>query len=158
MAGKASVSEVIQKYNSDNVIHSLSIEEQNTLKQIVIEAVKRTDQIDIPVDQYIHAGVYVRTVKIPAGLIACGAFLKVPTSIIISGNCTMSMGDKMVNVDGYKVLKGEAGRRQVFRAIEDTYITMFFRTDAKTTEEAEMESTDEYRLLTNHRKELLNSE
>ena len=66
----------------------------------------------------------------------------------------MGVGDHLEESSGYSVLKGMDGRRQVFSAFEDTYITMFFASNASTVEEAEKEFTDEWQLLTNNREEL----
>lgn len=111
-------------------------------------------QITLQVEHHLHAGVYSRTVFIPAGVAAVGVVIKRPTQLIMSGHARLTTGDKVVELKGFCVLEGEGHRKQIAYAIEDTYFTMLFATNAKTVEEAESEFTDEAdRLQT--RKELL---
>lgn len=119
----------------------------------VIDEVKKLPPIDIAINQLFHAGLYVRTCFVPEGSVIVGALIKVPTVVTISGHCKATVGSKTVEVDGYVVLKADAGRRQAFVALEDTYITMSFSTKAKTFAEAEREFTDEYKLLTTYKEE-----
>lgn len=114
----------------------------------VIERVKQLPEIEIKIDHFIHAGLYVRTCFIPAGCVIVGALIKVPTVVEVSGKCKVTVGAMTKLIEGYVVLKAEAGRRQAFLAIEDTYVTMTFSTKAKTVKDAEKEMTDEYELLT----------
>lgn len=41
---------------------------------------------DVPTDHFIHAGCYVRTCRIAAGVLLTSALIKVPTVVIISGD------------------------------------------------------------------------
>lgn len=160
--GKDYMSENLVESNSVNNIAlldvsqslpSLSLEEQKELQSGVLNVLEK-EQVDIPIEHFIHDGVYSRTCKVPAGVVIAGALLKIPTTVVVSGDCLVSFGLEPRRIIGHAVLRGEAGRRQFFVGIEDTYITMYFKTDAKTTEEAEREMTDEFVLLTNHREEL----
>ena len=108
----------------------------------------------IEVEHFLWAGCYVRTILLRKGEIGAGAFIKIPTVVIVSGNCKVVVGDHLEEISGYSVLRGMDGRRQVFSAFDDTYITMFFASNAATVEEAEKEFTDEWQLLTNNREEL----
>lgn len=111
-------------------------------------------QVAIPVEHHLHAGVYSRTILIPKGVAAVGVVIKRPTQLIMSGHARITVGDKAFELKGYRVLDGEGFRKQIAYAIEDTYFTMLFATNAKTVEKAEEEFTDEAdRLQT--RKELL---
>lgn len=126
-----------------------------------LEAIQRIEdelasrpQVVIPVEHHLHAGVYSRTILIPKGVAAVGVVIKRPTQLIVSGHARLSVGDKAIELEGYHVLDGDGHRKQIAYAIEDTYFTMLFATEAKTVEEAEEEFTDEAdRLQT--RKELL---
>lgn len=104
-------------------------------------------QVDIPTDHVFHAGMYSRTICIPAGVGLTGALIKRPTTLVFSGKARVFLGDGWVELDGHYVIPASAGRKQVFIAIEDTWLTMSFPTDAKTVEEAEAEFTDEAELL-----------
>lgn len=107
-------------------------------------------QVNLPVEHFIYEGVYYRTVRVPKDVVIVGAILNIPTTVIISGNCVMGIGNTSVNLKGYHVFKGSKYRQQVFRALEETCITMIFRTDAKTVEDAEKEMTGEWNLLQNN--------
>ena len=108
----------------------------------------RQKPVDLPVEHFLHAGAYVRTCLVPKGAAIVGALIKVPTVVIVSGHCQVTAGPSIKAIDGYAVLRAEAGRRQCFVALEDTFITMAFASQAKTVAEAEKEFTDEWDLLT----------
>jgi hypothetical protein len=99
-------------------------------------------------DHLFHAGTYLRTILIPAnatekGLIS-GALIKIATVVIIHGDVIVSLGDdEPRRITGYAILSASAGRKQAFLAIEPTYITMLFATEANDVEDAEREFTDE---------------
>lgn len=100
-------------------------------------------QLDCPVQSVIHAGVYSRTLLLPAGFVLTGALIKIPTQIVVSGDVVIWMGGISKRFTGYHILAGEAGRKQAMVAIGDTWMTMMFATVARTEEEAEDEFTDE---------------
>jgi hypothetical protein len=111
------------------------------------EAIGKEEQVHVETNSVIHDGVYYRTIKLIAGTVAVGALIKVPTVLIVSGTVKVFVGNTVYNVSGYEVFQGEANRKQVAHAITDTYMTMCFKTDAKTIDEAEKEFTDEYEIL-----------
>lgn len=117
-----------------------------------IEELSRlADQVEITTHHVIHAGIYSRTICIPAGKILTGALLKVPTTLVICGKASVLIGDgDEVLVDGYHVLACAAGRKQAFISHSDTWLTMSFKTDAKTVDAAEREFTDEADMLASH--------
>lgn len=133
----------------------LTPEQNNILCELAKYAIEYCDDVDIPIEQFIHEGVYYRTCKVPKNVAIIGALIKIPTTVIVSGDCYVTLGNTVGRLEGYNVIKAEAGRRQAFRAIKDTYITMCFRTDSKDVKEAEKEFTDEWILLTTNREELL---
>ena len=104
-------------------------------------------QADIRTDHLLHAGMYARTVLIPAGTAITGALIKLATCLIISGDVYIGLGDRAERLTGYHVLAGAAGRKQGFLAIQDTYLTMLFPTDATTVEQAEEQFTDDVDML-----------
>lgn len=133
----------------------LTPEQNNLLCDMVKYAVEHCQEVDIPIEHFIHEGVYYRTCKIPKDTAIIGAFIKIPTTVIVSGDCYVTLGNTIGRLEGYSVIKAEAGRRQAFRAVEDTYITMCFKTESTDVKEAEKEFTDEWMLLTTNREELL---
>ena len=133
----------------------LTPEQNNILCEMAKYATEHCDEVDIPIEQFIHEGVYYRTCKVPKDTAIIGAFIKIPTTVIVSGDCYVTLGNTIGRLEGYNVIKAEAGRRQAFRAVEDTYITMCFKTESTDVREAEKEFTDEWMLLTTNRKELI---
>lgn len=106
-------------------------------------------QVNIKTKHSLYAGVYTRTVYIQKGIVAVGALIKIPTTIIVSGKGAVFIGNETVEVSGYHVFSASANRKQAFLALEDSFVTMLFKTEAKTVEEAENEFTDEAdRLMT----------
>lgn len=113
-----------------------------------VEAVEAAKpQVKLDYDIKLYAGVYVRTVFVPAGVQITGALVKNATLLIIVGDVVIGLGDQEVRVMGFATLPAAAYRKQIFKAIAGTYITMIFATDAESEEEAEREFTDEVDLL-----------
>jgi len=125
--------------------------------RLVQDAMLELPQIDLPVHHILHGGLYSRSLVIPAGVAIAGAFIQVPTTLVVSGNVTVYANDQAYEIDGYQVLVASAGRKQVFVAHTDTNMTMTFATDAKTVEDAENEFTSEPDLLASRRHENLNT-
>lgn len=100
-------------------------------------------QINLPVSHALHAGMYHRTITIPAGIAITGALIRVPTLLIVDGECEVFTGSEVARLSGHHVLQCQPHRKQVFMAHTDTHLTMIFPTNAATVEEAENEFTDE---------------
>jgi len=111
------------------------------------------EQVNIRTFHAFHAGLYARTVFVPAGVCITGALVKIPTLVTVSGHCLLYVGEGEPprEITGYNVLNAESGRKQVFVALDDLAITMCFATAARTVEEAEAEFTDETDLLLSRR-------
>ena len=100
-------------------------------------------QVNLPVSHALHAGMYHRTITIPAGVAITGALIKVPTLLVVDGDCEVFTGNEVATLEGHNVLQCQPHRKQVFMALTDTHLTMIFPTQAATVEEAENEFTDE---------------
>lgn len=109
--------------------------------------VLQQEQTPIITHHLIHAGMYHRTICIPAGKWLTGALIKRATTLILSGDATVATGDDTVRLTGHHVLAASAHRKQAFLTHEDTHLTMVFPTKAKSIREAEEEFTDEAHLL-----------
>lgn len=109
------------------------------------------EQVPLTTWHSLHGGTYTRTICIPAGVLLTGALIKVQTTLIVSGHCHVYIGDKSCELQGYNVVPASAGRKQAFMAITDTWLTMMFKTDAASVEEAETQFTDEYEQLGSRR-------
>ena len=99
----------------------------------------------VPIDTFhlFHEGMYARTIMIPAGTALTGAHITIPTLLVINGHVNVTIGDQAINVCGYQVLPAEANRKTAYLAIDDTWVTMIFPSDAVTIEDAENQFTDE---------------
>lgn len=104
-------------------------------------------QVEVVTHHLIHAGVYHRTVMLPAGTLVTGALIKVPTTLTVCGHVTVLIGMEEVELEGYHILPAAADRKQGFVVHADTVLTMSFRTSATSVDEAEREFTDELDLL-----------
>lgn len=104
-------------------------------------------QIDIQTEHIIHGGMYTRTIRIAPEVVLMGALVKIPTMLIVNGKTAVFTGESWIELEGYHVIPARAGRKQIFIAREETCITMIFRTDAQSVEQAEKEFTDEYEAL-----------
>ena len=115
-------------------------------------------QIEITTWHTLHAGVYTRTIFMAKNSVISGALIKRSVNLIISGHVIVSVGeDSAKEYNGYASLTAMPNRKQVFIAKEDTYLTMYFATDAKTVQEAENEFTDEADKLISRKPEGVNN-
>lgn len=110
-------------------------------------------QVALEYDHAFHAGVYARTVRVPAGVLITGTVIKIPTLVIVHGDGQIYGEGGARPLSGYTVLRAPAGRKQAFVAESDLHITMIFATEAKTVDEAEREFTDEVELLATRREQ-----
>lgn len=119
--------------------------------QRLTEACLLMPQVSIETSHLIHAGMYSRTIMIPAGITLTGALIKIATLLIVSGKVLVFAGDKTVEIDGYSVLAASGNRKQAFYALKDTWITMIFPSDSLCVSDAEAEFTNEADLLLSRR-------
>lgn len=114
-------------------------------------AVLLEPQTPIVTEHVLHAGLYARTIAVPAGVVITGALVKIATLLIVQGDVDVYLGDEVRSLSGYNVVPASAGRKQAFAAIGNVDMTMIFPTDAETVDEAERQFTDELELLASRR-------
>lgn len=101
-------------------------------------------QLKLTTHHVLHAGLYARTIMLPAGTQITGALVEIATTLIVCGDCTVALGEgRTARLTGYHVIPASGRRKQAFQAHADTYLTMTFATSAKTVEAAENEFTAE---------------
>jgi len=100
-------------------------------------------QVEIDTDHAFHAGVYARTIMIPAGVCLTGALIQIPTVLIFSGDALVHTATGTERMTGYHVILAPQDRKQAFYAVSDTFLTMIFATSSTTVEDAENEFTTE---------------
>lgn len=108
-------------------------------------------QIDLKMQSRIYAGIYSRSLFMPAGLFMTGALVRIPTLLTIWGDVMVWIGHESLRYTGHAMLEAAAGRKQMFRTFADTHITMAFATTATTEAEAEEEFTPEADRLASRR-------
>jgi len=136
---------------------NITLSRQNQIRSMTDAAIGKVNslqaamsefpQIPLETNHVIHAGMYARTVTLPAGTVTCGSLMKIPSVLIVDGNCKVFIGDGVVDMIGYNVIPASAHRKQAVLACEETKVTMIFVTNATSVEEAEREFTDEHEAL-----------
>lgn len=112
-------------------------------KAVESEALKQ-EQVEIETTHNFHAGIYSRTILIPKGVLITGALITIDTLLTIAGHCIVFNGPNgATEYKGYNIIKGMAGRKNVFYALQDTYLTMQFATKSIDVDSAEREFTSE---------------
>lgn len=114
---------------------------------IISEILLGRTQIQPRTDHIIHGGMYIRTLNLPANVDMMGSLILKATVLIVCGSCSMLAGDERVELNGYNVLPGCAGRKQLFTTRSPVVMTMIFPTSARTVKEAENEVFAEADLL-----------
>ena len=94
-------------------------------------------------EHMLHGGMYARTARIAPAMAFTSVLIKLPTVVIVHGECCVYLNGKWEPMSGYQVLAASAHRIQAYVTFSETEITMLFPSDAKTVEEAEREFTDE---------------
>ena len=140
-------------------IPAMSAHAIDNVRRLEAASLAEMPQVVLAVDHALHAGMYARTVTIPANGLITGVLIKIATLLILQGDAIVYIGDDgedatgHTRITGYHVLRAGAGRKQAFLALAETHLTMLFPTGAKTVEEAEAEFTDEVHMLQSRRAE-----
>ena len=111
-------------------------------------------QVALQTTHNLHAGIYSRTVRIPAGVVITGTLIKIPTVLTIVGSMQISIGSAIYEIDGLTTFDCEPGRKQIMAAKTECFVTMAFASSAKTVAEAEEEFTDEAASLLSRKQEM----
>lgn len=146
-------------------MNNLSIKDKHIsiMSQSMIENVRNLEtelmkisQDSIPTFHLIHAGMYSRTIIIPAGSIIVGSLMKIATILILQGDFIIYTDDGSIEYHGYNVFSGNEHRKTAVVALNDTNATMIFPTNTKSVAEAEDEFTDETHLLFSRHSDAIN--
>ena len=103
------------------------------------ELIAACPQVEIVTEHLLHGGMYARTIRRGPGIVAVGSLILRATILIVSGDCTLITGDSRLDLHGYNVLPGLAGRKSLSLTHGAVEMTMIFPTAATTVEEAENE-------------------
>lgn len=105
----------------------------------VYENLIQLEQVPIATAHLLHGGMYVRTIRLDAGIVMLGSRIKRPTVLIVHGATVVISGDAQIELAGYNVLPGSVGRQNLFLTQSQLDMTMIFATNARTVGEAENE-------------------
>jgi hypothetical protein len=114
---------------------------------IVQEALLSVEQVPVATEHLLHGGMYARTIRLQAGAVMVGSLMKLATVLIVNGYGSALAGEDRIDLEGYNVMPGSAGRKLLFVARGPVEMTMIFPTQARTVEEAENEVCAEAHLL-----------
>ena len=111
----------------------------------------RYEQCPVHTQHLIHGGMYARTIVLEPDTKMVGSVITRPTILIVNGRASALSGDGRIELVGYSVLAGEAGRKQFFWTHSKVEMTMLVATSAKTVEDAENEVFGEADFLISRR-------
>jgi hypothetical protein len=146
----ASIAESHVRLNG--IIPSASGENLAKIK-IAEEIIRGRPQIEFCTEHVFHAGMYARTVRIASHVVFTSVLIKRATLLISQGCYEVLAGDRWLRYEGYNVLCGFAGRKQIYRTVTPIELTMIFPTEAQSVVDAEREFTDEVESLLSHKLE-----
>lgn len=111
------------------------LDQLNALNEVILSY----EQCPLATEHILHGGMYIRTIRLKPDTKMMGSLIKRPTVLIVNGNTSVLIGDERVELEGYNVIPGCAGRKQFFWTHGNVEMTMIVQTEAKTVEEAENE-------------------
>ena len=85
---------------AERKISTMSIDEVNQVRMLE-NGLLSMPQIKIATYHILHAGMYARTITVPAGVVLTGSLMKIPTLLIIQGEFLLFAGDKTISLNGY---------------------------------------------------------
>jgi hypothetical protein len=94
-------------------------------------------QIELATEHLIHGGMYARTIRLQPDTKMMGSLIRLATILIVHGDCSVLIGDERIELTGYSIIPGCAGRKQLFWTHGPVEMTMIFPTSVKTIEDAE---------------------
>lgn len=114
------------------------------VSRLTVAMRERLPAVPFITEHLLHAGIYTRTVRLPANTLVAAVLFKRTTTLIISGSCDVWSNDEITPVDGYTVVPCAAGRKIALITRSAIAASMSFPSNAKSAEDAEKEFTDEY--------------
>ena len=96
-------------------------------------------QVELATEHLIHGGMYARTIRLAPETKMMGSLIRRATILIVQGDCSILIGNERVELKGYNVIPGCAGRKQLFWTHGPVEMTMIYPTSVQTVEEAEDE-------------------
>lgn len=111
-------------------------------------------QVDLSTTHLVHAGMYARTILIPADTLLTGALTNCDNVCVVVGDITVTTDEGTVRLTGHHVIPARAGFKRAGLAHADTYWTTFMRTEEQEVSDIERQMTDEADMLQTSRQAL----
>lgn len=111
--------------------------------KLLEDEIRKHPQTPFVTEHVFHAGLYARTVRIPAMTLFTTVLIKRATILIVNGRFRTWINGKWMISEGYQVVPADAGRKQIYATGSEVSVTMVFPTESRTVEEAEAEFTEE---------------
>lgn len=127
----------------DKALPEASLEILEKIALVEARIRPREHTLQVRMEHHLHAGMYARTCRLAPNQVITSVLIKIPTLLIVNGDCIVLAGGQWHELTGYNVLPANSRRKQIYVTRGTTEITMIFPTEAKTIEEAEAEFTDE---------------
>ena len=130
------------------IISDICVKNKSTNRAKILEyekIAKELPQVEIPVNHYIHGGMYGREITIPKGTVITGQLYKFDhLDVMISGDITVSTDTgETKRLTGFNLFKGMAGKKRAGYAHEDTHWITFHSFDGDSGEEIQKYITAE---------------
>lgn len=124
-----------------SITAALTPPSQATLEKLARaqELILAQPQVPVATEHLLHGGMYARTIRLIPGEWMIGSLIRLATTLIVHGDCAVVIGDETLELSGYNVIPGCAGRKQLFLTHSVVEMTMIFPTSSTTIEEAENE-------------------
>lgn len=114
-----------------------------TLDKVVLhlgDTIREQVPTELPeMHEQLFSAMYTRSAKIPAGTICTGNMTKVPTLLIVVGDCSIRIGNTIQTIRGFNVISEPAGMIRVANCITDCWFTTINNTACTTLEKARAE-------------------
>lgn len=123
-----------------SVVSDICVKNKSSNREKILkyeEVAKQLPQVEIPVNHYIHGGMYGREITIPKGTVLTGQIYKFDHfDIMVSGDITVSTDDdEPRRLTGFNLFKGMSGKKRAGYAHEDTHWITFHPYDGEDGEE-----------------------
>ena len=130
------------------IISDICVKNKSTNRAKILEyekIAKELPQVSIPVNHYIHGGMYGREITIPKGTVITGQLYKFDhLDVMISGDITVSTDTgETKRLTGVNLVKGMASKKRAGYAHEDTHWITFHSFDGDSGEEIQKYITAE---------------
>jgi hypothetical protein len=133
---------------AESVISNICVKNKSSNRAKILEyeeIAKDLPQVEIPVNHYLHGGMYGREITIPKGTVITGQLYKFDhLDIMIDGDITVSTDTgETKRLTGFNIFKGMSGKKRAGYAHENTHWITFHAFEGDSGEEIQKYITAE---------------